>query len=111
MPGLPNADEAILDIRKIEDYCLSPAHPRGRHKARVFREALGLGQSDAGWLREALLDGSRQGDAIELAIDNLGSRWRVDVPVTRQGKRVVVRTVWIVRRGEKVPRFVTCWVL
>jgi uncharacterized protein DUF6883 len=44
---LPYSDEAILDVRKIEDYCLSPSHPRGRHKARVFREALGLQQSDA----------------------------------------------------------------
>jgi hypothetical protein len=26
---LPHGDEAVLDIRKIEDYCLSPSHPRG----------------------------------------------------------------------------------
>jgi len=39
---LPHGNEAILDIRKIEDYCLSSSHPRGRHKARVFREALDL---------------------------------------------------------------------
>jgi hypothetical protein len=24
-----------IDIRKLEDYCLDPSHPRGRHKARV----------------------------------------------------------------------------
>jgi Domain of unknown function (DUF4926) len=34
---LPNGDRAILDIRKLEDYCLSPSHPRGRHNTRVFR--------------------------------------------------------------------------
>src|ERR1700736_2597608 len=33
---LPHSDKAVLDIRKTEDYCLSPSHPRGRHKARVF---------------------------------------------------------------------------
>jgi hypothetical protein len=48
--GLPHSDRAILDIRKIEDYCLSPVHPRGRHKARVFREVRDLQQSDAAWL-------------------------------------------------------------
>ena len=111
MASLPNAENAILDIRKIEDYCLSPAHPRGRHKARVFREALGLGRSDAGWLREVLLNGSRHGEAVELAGDNLGIRWRIDVPVARHGKRVVVRTIWMTRSGETAPRFVTCWVL
>ncbi len=47
MVHVPNANRAILDLRKIEDYCLSPAHPRGRHKARVFREALGLSRTDA----------------------------------------------------------------
>jgi hypothetical protein len=59
MARVPNADRAILDIRKIEEYCLNPAHPRGRHKARVFREALGIGQNDAQWLREVLLEALR----------------------------------------------------
>jgi hypothetical protein len=111
MGQVPNAERAILELRKIADYCLSPVHPRGRHKARVFRDALGLSQENADWLRAILLDGLRQCDAIELSSDDLGVRWRVDVPVTRHGKRAVVRTVWIVRNGEQVPRFVTCWVL
>ncbi|MGO8914308.1 MAG: DUF6883 domain-containing protein, partial [Stellaceae bacterium] len=111
MARVPNADGAILDIRRIADYCLSPVHPRGRHKARVFRDALGLSQDDARWLQAVLLDGLRHGEAIELSSDDLGSHWRVDVPVTRHAKSVVVRTIWIVRSGEQQPRFVTCWVL
>jgi hypothetical protein len=39
MARLPNSERAILDIRKIEDYCLNPEHPRGRHKARLFVSA------------------------------------------------------------------------
>jgi Domain of unknown function (DUF6883) len=111
MAQVPNAERAILDIRKIADYCLSPVHPRGRHKARIFRDALELDQDDAQWLRAALLDGLRAGEAVELASDELGTRWRVDMPVTRHGRSAVVRTVWIVRSGAQVPRFVTCWVL
>jgi len=34
MTRLPQSYQAILDIRKVEDYCLNPLHPRGRHKAR-----------------------------------------------------------------------------
>jgi hypothetical protein len=41
MAPLSNANRAILDLRKIDDYCLNASHPRGRHKARVFRDALG----------------------------------------------------------------------
>lgn len=108
---LPHNDRTILDIDKIEGYCLSPTHPRGRHKARVFREALGIGPHDAAWFREVLLEGVCQGRASHLATDTWGSHWRVDVDITRHGKRAVVRTNWIVRTGEIVPRFVTCWVL
>ncbi len=111
MPRIPNAEGAILDLHKIEDYCLSAAHPRGRHKARVFREALGVTQSDAAWLRQALLDGLPKQEAIELTQDRFGTRWRVDVPAARHDRQVVVRTVWIIRSGEQVARFVTCWVL
>jgi len=62
---LPHGDQAILDSRKIEDYCLNPSHPRGRHKARVFREALGLQRSDAPWLREVLLEAARSAEAFQ----------------------------------------------
>jgi len=108
---LPHAARAILDAQKLEDYCLDSDHPRGRHKARVFREALGIGQEGAAWLRAQLLDGARALEAIELTEDEFGTRWRVDVPLERQDRRVVIRTVWIVRTGEQVPRFITCWVL
>ena len=111
MNFLRNNDRAILDIRKIEDYCLNPAHARGRHKAQVFRGALGIERSDAAWLRKALLEAVRHSEAIELGGDVLGTRWRVDVSVARHDKRVVVRTIWIIRTEETVPRFVTCWVL
>jgi len=108
---LPHGDEAILDIRKIEDYCLSPSHPRGRHKARVFREALGLQRSDGVWLRGALLEAARSSEASQISIDPWGTHWRLDVTVRRQERSAVVRTIWIVRTGESEPRFVTCWVL
>jgi hypothetical protein len=107
----PNWNEAVLDLRKIEDYCLSPSHPRGRHKARVFREALDVQRCDAGWLRDVLLEAARSGEASQVMADAWGAHWRLDAAVSRQGKSVVVRTIWIVRTGEMVPTFVTCWVL
>ncbi len=111
MARLPNSERVVLDIRKLEDYCLDPEHPRGRHKARLFRELLGATRADGRWLRDVLLDALQDSEAVALAADAFGSRWRVDVPVSRHGRSVVVRTVWIVRTGENAPRFVTCWVL
>ena len=74
---LPYCDRAILDIRKIEDYCLNTLHPRGRHKARVFHEALDLQRGDASWLRGVLLDAARANEARQLEADLWGSRWRL----------------------------------
>lgn len=108
---LPQSDRAILDMRKIEDYCLNPSHPRGRHKARVFREALDLRRSDASWLRDVLLEAARSGEALQEVEDAWGTYWRLDATIRRQRKSAVVRTIWIVRTGESMPRFVTCWVL
>jgi hypothetical protein len=111
VPRLPNIDAAILDVRKLSDYCLDSAHPRGRHKARVFRQTLGISYDDADWLRDAFLAALSGADAIELERDMYGVRWRADVTLARQNRRAVVRTVWMFRAGERFPRFVTCWVL
>jgi len=111
MSRLPYLEFAILDQRKLEGYCLNAEHPRGRHKARVFREALGIEKTEANWLRDALLAALEKSDAIALETDAFGARWRCDLPVTRQNRHAVVRTIWIVQPGETLPRFVTCWVL
>lgn len=108
---LPNAGHAVLNLRKLEDYCLDHSHARGRHKARVFLQALGVQRDHASWFRDVLLKGVQDQAATALATDAFGSRWSVDIPVTRHGRSGVVRTVWIVRNGETFPRFVTCWVL
>jgi hypothetical protein len=52
---LPGGDRAIVDIAKVRDYRLNPAHPRGRHKPRVFASALGLRAADAEFLCGKLL--------------------------------------------------------
>jgi hypothetical protein len=108
---LPNADKAVVDLRKLLHYCLSPTHPRGRHKARVFRDALGIGATQADWLRQILLAGAATTDATEIEADAYGTRWRIDIPTARMGKVVVIRSLWIIRAGEIAPRLVTCWVL
>jgi hypothetical protein len=108
---LPNGDRAILDLRKLVDYCLNPAHPRGRHKARVFRESLGIMQADAADLRSYLLYAAAHTVASPLLGDAWGDRWQIDATVSRQSRRAVVRMIWIVRSGEQIPRFVTCWVV
>lgn len=60
MGHLPNSGTAIFDLRKLEEYILDPYHPRGRNKARVFLNALGIGKQEASWLREKILQEIRK---------------------------------------------------
>jgi len=75
---LPNADRAVVDLEKLRDYCLNPLHPRGRHKARVFGSALGIGRREAAWLRTAFLLAARNEEAIPGTADTYDQRYHLD---------------------------------
>lgn len=108
---LPNAHKAVVEIVKLKNYCLSFEHPEGRHKARVFQTALGLTGADAEELRAALLQAAREQDAIVSAADTYGQRYAVDAIVRHRGREAIVRSAWIIRRGEDFPRLTSCYVL
>ena len=108
---LPGGDNAIVDIAKLRDYCLDPQHPRGRHKARVFAATLGLAQTDAEFLREALLRAAREADARVGESDEYGDRCTVDFELNRGTRRAVVRSAWVVLRDETAPGLTSCFVL
>lgn len=61
---LPNGGRAVADVEKLRDYCLNPYHEDGKHKARVFKAALGLGRTDAEWLRDRLLEAAASRPAV-----------------------------------------------
>lgn len=108
---LPNGDRAFVDIRKLRDYCLNPAHLRGRHKARVFAAALGLTADDAEELRQLLLVSAAAVDVESTSSDEYGDRYVLDFDVARGRWTARVRSAWIVRRGEQFPRLTSCYVL
>jgi hypothetical protein len=108
---LPSANRAIIDVEKLRDYCLSPQHPRGRHKARVFEARLGILRTHAEELRRQILEAVGSAEAIEGAADAFGRRFVVDCRVAGPKGEAHVRTAWIVRAGERSPRLTTCYVL
>jgi hypothetical protein len=109
--NLPGRERAIVDIAKLRDYCLSPVHSRGRHKARVFASTLGLSPADAEFLRDELLLAAREGDSFAGDSDKYGQRYTIDFELVRRGRRAVVRSARIIRRNETSPRFTSCYVL
>ncbi len=108
---LPGGANAIVEISKLRDYCLDPHHPRGRHKARVFLSALGMGQSDAELLRAALMQAAREEDAVPGEADPYGARYTVDFLIAPGDREARVRSAWIILQGESAPRLTSCFVL
>lgn len=106
---LPNGERAIVDLRKLQDYVLSPTHRFGRYKARVFLAALGMTAADAEELRSALLDAAINGEAVPGVGDDFGTRYTIDFEIVRSEKRTVVRSAWIVRHLDGIPAMTTCY--
>ena len=108
---LPNADRAVVDVRKLRDNCLNADHPRGQHKARVFKGALGWTVNEADDVRRRLLEAVLQADASFLGADDYGQRYALDFAAKGVSGLATVRSLWIIRHGEDFPRFASCYVL
>lgn len=108
---LPNADRVVIDLNKLAGYCLSPTHPVGRHKAAVFKSALGLTAADTFVLTDLIRQGVLTQPATLGRADEYGQRYQVDIPITTEVGTAIVRTAWIIPTGEESARLVTCYVL
>lgn len=105
--SLPNADRAIVDPTKIREYLLSASHPVGRFKAAFFNS---LGYSENQWevLRNQVLALAQIGTALPGRPHSHGKMFTLDGILDGPiGRSATVRTVWILRIGEDVPRLVT----
>lgn len=108
---LPNATRAVIDRRKLVDYCLNPDHPRGKNKARVFRAALDVGIQEASELDSKIRESILETDCQESGRDEFGIRYTVDFTWVRPGRKATVRTTWILKTLEDFPRLTSCYVL
>jgi Domain of unknown function (DUF6883) len=109
----PRFHDVFVDPSKLCGYCLSDQHPRGRHKARVFRSRLGLTARDAELLQGALVAAvhDRPGNLIPAVNDRYGERFILDFAMTTAAGTATVRSGWILASGQQVLRFLTCYVL
>lgn len=107
--ALPNAELAFIDTAKVRDYLLSPIHPIGRFKAAVF-SALGYRQDQWELLRDDLLALAKEGTSRGGLPSPYGQKFEVDgILAAPSGRSMSVRTVWIVRPSDPMPRFVTAF--
>lgn len=108
---LPNADRVVVEIEKLRNYCLNPAHPRGHHKARVFAARLGITREHAELMRIALIGAAWTRDATPTMLDDFGQRYVIDFDMKGPSGTGLIRSSWIVKAGEDFARLTTCYVL
>jgi len=108
---LPRVDEAVVPEHKLRDYALNPEHLTGRHKARVFQAALGIGQDDWEWLRDQILSAVQDARVASVSQDPWGFRYTVPILLEGlNGATHEVITAWIVEADGAPPRLTTAYV-
>lgn len=106
---LPGVDRAVVEAAKIRDYLLSDSHPVGRFKASFF---VALGYSAPAWegLAADLRRHAMDNEALATEANQYGQKFEVRGSLAGPtGRSAAVVAVWIVLRGEDLPRFVTAF--
>ena len=103
---IPGADHAIVSREKLVEYLLNLDHPDGGTKAAVLARA-GFSVDRPEALEHALRTqhlclGANKGKPSEY-----GDKYDIIAPLTGPTGRVTVRSIWIIRHGERVPRLIT----
>jgi hypothetical protein len=110
---LPRAQLAIADPARFSGYLLSKTHPKGRHKARVFRSVLGFESRHSDDLRTSLLEGVRTTPIAKVEGGFEPGRWKCTIDIEVQGaegRRAIVRSIWEAAEAPKPPRLLTAYV-
>jgi hypothetical protein len=108
---IPNADKAVVDIRKLRDYCLNLEHDDGKHKARLFSTILAITAEDAQELRRRLLEVVKTHEAQLGRRDGYGQCYTLDFVLEWQDRSATLRSGWIMEHDSDIPRLTTCYPL
>ena len=110
----------VVDPRKFDEFLLSPTHPVGKHKLRLWCSVFGIGQGDGvlleGLIRDMLV--ASQADPEEQPKkeawedpSKIVRRWEVVIPRFEgpNGNVGPVLTAWALAPDEEEPRLATAY--
>lgn len=105
--ALPNADRAVVTESKARDYLLALGHRHGGAKAEFFMR-FGFTQERWQVLADALCRHAREHPAVLTVSTEHGQKFESRGPLScPDGRAVPIIVVWIVLRGDTIPRLVT----
>jgi hypothetical protein len=106
---LPNAEKAVVEREKIEDYLLNAAHPDNGGKAAFF-EGLGFRRDQWETLATALRMVAALAETAQIMDSPHGRKYVIlGMIQSPGGKSAIVQTIWIVDTGLAVARLVTAY--
>lgn len=97
--------------RKITAYLLSPNHPDGSSKEKIFT-AFGFSVENWETLANSLLRHVIDQEVTKIEDSPFGTRYVVDgILFTPDNRNPLIRSVWFIEEGETIPKFVTAYPL
>lgn len=106
---LPSVHSLQVDRAKVVEYLLNREHPDGRSKAAFF-ERFGFRIEVWEVLAEALRNHGRTQTVVKVVESSYGARYIVEGAIqTPDGRKPLIRTVWIVDSENASPRLITAY--
>jgi hypothetical protein len=101
-----------IERNKLDTYLLSPQHPHGRHKARLWSSVFGFDQSDSELLESAIRTQLNQAKPTERPGGQV-RRWQLVIPRFRgpNGNEGLVLIAWALEPGKDSPHLTTAYPL
>jgi methyl coenzyme M reductase gamma subunit len=100
---IPNGEKAQIGD-KLERYSLNLNHSKGKDKAIMFRDRLGITLDNKHILEQALLKSLLENEAIIYRIDQYGTHYDVKFTLTTTIGSSLILGCWIIRQEEGFPR-------
>jgi hypothetical protein len=97
----------IIAPEKLHDYILNLSNPDGEPKARYLMQ---IGYKQAQWqtLEKDLRKQHLSFEVLPGKQSNYGVKYEIVAPLAGpNGQRRWIRSIWMIRKGESVARFVT----
>ena len=100
-------EKTNIDPRKLRDYLLNPAHPEGATKAQYLNE-MGYNQENIHILEVDLRNQHLICDTKPGKVSIYGIKYEIVAPlVGPNGKKRVIRSVWMIRKGDTIAKLIT----
>lgn len=106
---MPNNEQSFVAENKITDYLLSDKHQTGKQKADFFKR-FGFDSENINTFIGSLIQHSIDREVEKIQDSVYGTKYELRCEIkTPDERNPCIITVWIVEKGQEVPKLVTAY--